>query len=176
MEVDGRQEMRRASCAEIWGQHFASLRSRVHQLTGPTTKTLPALLAEGRTFDLIFIDAGHDLFSVAHDLAYSTLLLSPGGAVLMDDFAPLEPYGLGTCVAAAHARRFFGKLEIFPTEGLVFGGASVDGAPRGMVLLSKRLGMPRLNKALFLWWRLAGAILDRCYSARLFPLGDSTRA
>ena len=128
---------------------------------------------------MIFIDAGHDLFAVAHDLAYATLLLAPDGVILMDDFAPLEPFGLGTCVAAVHARRFFRKVEIFPTEGLVFGGASDDGrrpARATMVLLSERCGVPRLNAALFLWWRLAGVVLDLCYRDRVFPLSASPKA
>jgi predicted O-methyltransferase YrrM len=172
IEVDGRQEVRRASCAEIWGQHFPGWESTVRPRTGRTTKTLPALFAEGRQYDLIFIDAGHDLFAVAHDLAYSTLLLAPGGRILMDDFAPLEPFGLGTCVAAVHARRFFREVEIFPTEGLVYGSADVADAPRAMVLLSERAGVPRLNSALFLWWRLAGVVLDLCYRDRVFPLSS----
>lgn len=171
IEVDGVQEVRRTSCEEVWGRHFGELKSHVHPRTGRSTATLPALHAEGRQFDLIFIDAGHDLFSVVHDLAYATLLLAPGGAILMDDFAPLEEFGLGTCVAVTHARRFFGKVEIFPTEGLVFGGTEVPDAPRGMVLLSERLGMPPLRRALLLWWRVAGAVLDLCYRSPLFPLG-----
>jgi predicted O-methyltransferase YrrM len=170
IEVDGRQEVRRASCTEIWTQHFPGWDSRVRPRTGRTTATLPALLAEKQQYDLIFIDAGHDLFAVAHDLAYSTLLLAPGGVILMDDFAPLESFGLGTCVAVTHARRFFSKVEIFPTEGLIFGGADVPEAPRGMVFLSERSGSPKINPSRLLWWRFAGAVLDLCYRAPLFPL------
>ena len=176
IEVDGRQEVRRASCAETWGKYFPGWESRVRPRTGRTTKTLPALRAEGRQYDLIFIDAGHDLFAVAHDLACATLLLAPGGAILMDDFAPLESFGLGTCVAVAHARRFFSKVEIFPTEGMIFGGADVPEAPRGMVLLSERMGVPRLRPLLLLWWRLAGIVLDLCYRAPLFPLSKPNGA
>jgi hypothetical protein len=170
LEIDGRQEVRRTSCEEVWSQQFPNLRPRVKSHTGRSTATLPSLRKQGLKYDLIFIDAGHDLFSVAHDLAYATLLLSPGGAILMDDFAPLEPFGLGTCVAASHAQRFFKRVEIFPTEGLVFGGAAVDAAPRSMVLLSDRLGVPKFHPALLLWWRIAGVVLDLCYSPRLFPL------
>jgi len=49
----------------------------VRQLTGQTTTVLPRLVRENEKFDLIFIDAGHDLFSVVHDLVYSAQLLSP---------------------------------------------------------------------------------------------------
>ena len=112
LEVDGQRERRRASCAEIWARHLdPDLVRRIEPLTGPTTSTLPALLRDGRRFDFIFIDAGHDLFSVAHDLAYSAALLAPGGAILMDDFAPMEEFGLGTCVALGHARRLFAHVR-----------------------------------------------------------------
>ena len=40
---------------------------------------------------------------------------------------PLEPFGLGTCVVASHVRRFFDQVEIFPTEGLIFGGELILG-------------------------------------------------
>ncbi len=170
IEIDGKQEVRRASCAEIWQSHLQHLRQRIHPLTGRTTDTLPALVAQQKKYDLVFIDAGHDLFSVAHDLAYSTMLLAPGGAILMDDYAPLEPFGLGTCVVAAHVRRFFSKVEIFPTEGLVFGGTDTPGSPRGMLLLSEMGSLPKFHRARLLWWRFAGAVLDLCYRAPLFPL------
>ena len=87
-----------------------------------------------------------------------------------DGVPPLEPFGLGTCVAATHARRFFSQVEIFPTEGLVFGGADVPEAPRAMVLLSQRIGVPQLRSLTLLWWRVAGLVLDLCYRAPLFPL------
>jgi predicted O-methyltransferase YrrM len=170
LEVDGQRERRRASCAEIWARHLdPELARRVKPLTGPTTSTLPALLRDGNRFDFIFIDAGHDLFSVAHDLAYSAALLAPGGAILMDDFAPLEEFGLGTCVALGHARRLFGHVELFPSEGLVFGGTVHPEAPRGMIFLTERRGEIEIHRALLPLWRLAGFLLERCYSPRFFP-------
>ena len=170
IEIDGKQEVRRASCAEIWETHLRPLRSRIHTVTGRTTDTLPSLAGLQKKYDLIFIDAGHDLFSVAHDLAYSTMLLAPGGAILMDDYAPLEPFGLGTCVVAAHVRRFFSKVEIFPTEGLIYGGTDTPDSPRGMLLLSAMKGVPKFNRTRLLWWRFAGTVLDLCYRTPLFPL------
>lgn len=170
LEIEGKQEVRRVSCSEIWESHLPQLRQRIRSVTGRTTDTLPALVARQQKYDLIFIDAGHDLFSVAHDLAYSTMLLAPGGAILMDDYAPLEPFGLGTCVVASHVRRFFEKVEIFPTEGLVFGGTDTPGSPRGMLLLSGMKSTPQFHRIRLLWWRFAGAVLDLCYRAPLFPL------
>src|SRR6185295_10289635 len=98
-------------------------------------------------FDFIFIDAGHDLFNVAHDLAYSAVLLAPGGAILMDDFAPMEDFGLGTCVALTHARRLFAHCELFPSEGLVFGGTVHPEAPRGMIFLADRCGEVEIHRS-----------------------------
>jgi len=170
LEVDGQRERRRASCAEIWARHLDSeLARHIQPLTGPTTSTLPGLLRDGRRFDFIFIDAGHDLFSVAHDLAYSAALLNPGGAILMDDFAPMEEFGLGTCVALGHARRLFAHLELFPSEGLVFGGTVHPEAPRGMIFLAERRGEIEVRRSLLPLWRIAGFLLERSYSPRWFP-------
>lgn len=170
LEVDGQRERRRASCAEVWARYLDPELTRcITPLTGPTTSTLPALLREGRRFDFIFIDAGHDLFSVAHDLVYSAALLAPGGTILMDDFAPMEEFGLGTCVALGHARRLFAHLELFPSEGLIFGGTVHPEAPRGMIFLTERRGEVEIARWLLPLWRVAGFLLERCYSPRFFP-------
>jgi len=175
IEIDGARQVLHASRREIWGRHIEpALAAVVREVTGETTRTLPVLLGEGRQFDLIFIDAGHDLYSVAHDLAYSAKLLAPGGAILMDDFAPLEEFGLGTCLVAPHARRFFRKLEIFPTEGLVFGGAGQPDAPRGMVLLTEPIAQEiTISRVRLLAWRLAGLVLRLCHAPQFFPLRPS---
>ena len=175
IEIDGARQVLNASRREIWGRHIdPALTAVVREVTGETTRTLPALADERRKFDLIFIDAGHDLYSVAHDLAYSVKLLATGGAILMDDFAPLEEFGLGTCVVAPQARRFFEKVEIFPTEGLVFGGAVQPDAPRGMVLLTDPIAQEvAVSRARLLAWRLAGFILRLCHAPQFFPLRKS---
>jgi hypothetical protein len=170
LEVAGRRERRKASCEEIWSRHLdPQLRARISPLTGPTSRALPRLLKEGRQFDFVFIDAGHDLFSVAHDLAYAAALLAPEGAVLMDDFAPLEEFGLGTCVAVAHARRLFSHVEVFPSEGLVFGGAIHPEAPRGMVYLSGLRGRVKPRRRVLPFWRLTSALVTRCHRPSWFP-------
>src|SRR5204862_673511 len=113
LEAGGQARVIEASCDEVWRTHLdPELRTRIKALTGATTEILPALLRDGQRFDLIFIDAGHDLFSVVHDLSYAAALLAPDGAILMDDFAPLENFGLGTCVALTHARRHFEHVEL----------------------------------------------------------------
>ncbi len=170
LEVAGQRSRRKASCEEIWSQHLdPELRACITPLTGPTSRTLPRLLQSGRQFDFIFIDAGHDIHSVGHDLAYAAMLLAPGGVVLMDDFAPLEEFGLGTCVAVSHAHDFFSHVEIFPSEGLVYGGAVHPEAPRGMVFLSGLRGPVKPRRWVLPLWRLASAVVARCYHSSWFP-------
>jgi predicted O-methyltransferase YrrM len=177
IEIAGERRVLHASRDEIWGQYVPEeFRAPLTQIAGPTTATLPALAREGAKFDLIFIDAGHDLYSVVHDLAYSVKLLAPGGAILMDDFAPMEEFGLGTCIAAQHARRLFGRVEIFPTEGLVFGGTEQAGAPRGMVLLTEPVAAEvEVSRLRLLVWRLAEAVLRVCHLPQLFPVRPAAR-
>jgi predicted O-methyltransferase YrrM len=172
IEVDGEQKELRTSIDEIWGKHIdEDLRQCIRLRTGKTTSVLPAMAREGREFDLIFIDAGHDLFSVIHDLSYSAVLLSRDGVILMDDFAPLEEFGLGICVAVSNARRWFNQVETFTTEGLVYGGVVCPDAPRGMVLLRVPCeSRPRVRRSMLAWWRFAGAILERCYRPAFSPL------
>ena len=46
---------------------------------------LPGFLAEGRTFDLAFVDGNHRFEGVFLDLVYLGRLVSPGGLVMLDD-------------------------------------------------------------------------------------------
>src|SRR5262249_3854935 len=49
---------------------------------------LPRLLAEGRRFDLAFIDGNHRFEGVFLDLVYCGGLLTPGAVVFVDDMQP----------------------------------------------------------------------------------------
>lgn len=51
----------------------------------PSQLTLPALVAEGRTFDMIYIDGSHVFEDVFIDAYYCARLLSQGGLMLFDD-------------------------------------------------------------------------------------------
>jgi hypothetical protein len=128
------------------------------------------MVGRGEKYDLIFIDAGHDLYSVIHDLTYATQLLAEGGWILMDDFAPASDYGLATCVASSHARRFFDVVEVIPTEGVVYGDTQIPGLPRCMVLLGESRGNVVMAGWKLWFWRLAGKVMDACYREGLFPL------
>ena len=61
---------------------------------------LPRLLAEGRRFDVAFIDGNHRFEGVFLDLIYSGRLLKEGGIVFVDDLQlPAIRQAVGFCVA-----------------------------------------------------------------------------
>jgi predicted O-methyltransferase YrrM len=61
---------------------------------------LPRLLAEGRRFDLAFVDGNHRFEGVFLDLAFCGRLLQPGGVVFTDDVQlPAVRRAVGFCVA-----------------------------------------------------------------------------
>lgn len=176
IERDGKRETLRASRREIWTRHFsAESRGMITEVTGATTTVLPQLRSEGKRFDFIFIDAGHDLYSVVHDLAHGAMLLAPGGYILMDDFAPGSDYGFATCMVSAQARRVFQTAEIITTEGTVYGETEIAGLPRSMVLLGGARQGLSFSGSKLLFWKLAGRILDLCYRPALFPLDAPAR-
>jgi predicted O-methyltransferase YrrM len=61
---------------------------------------LPRLLAEGRRFDLTFVDGNHRFEGVFLDLVYCGRLLNPGAVVFADDLQlPAVRRATGFCVA-----------------------------------------------------------------------------
>jgi predicted O-methyltransferase YrrM len=170
IEENGERKVVSLSVDEAWRRHASAVRDRVTFLTGATTRLLPDLLRSERRFDLIFIDAGHDPFDVIHDLAYSAMLLTPQGVILMDDFAPREPVGLGTVVAYTHAKRLFEEAHVFDSEGVVFGKVDPLQPPRGMVLLSKPRGLLKFAPGRLGLWRILDWFLAASVSKRVFPL------
>ncbi len=168
--LNGEHSSEARSLDEIWGQHFPEVRAGITLCTGATTTVLPVLCKESRKFDFIFIDAGHDVYSVFHDFAYSCLLLADDGEILMDDFAPTEPFGLGTCIVAAHATRVFEQVEIIESNGLVFADAYL-GFTRGMVhLAGKRCATLELNSVSLLAARVLGKAVEGLFLPRLLPV------
>ncbi len=138
--------------------------------TGATTSVLPALVKEKRKFDFIFIDAAHDVHSVFHDFAYCVLLLAEEGEILMDDFAPMESFGLGTCILAAHARRIFTRVDAFETSGVVFEENS-SSFTRGMVHLGGRKpGDYKLAPLSLLGLKILGKVVEGLFHPRFLPL------
>lgn len=171
IRIDGVDTVETASCREIWGRFFdSSLLDCIQSVTGYTTRVLPALKKESRSFDLIFIDAGHDLYAVHHDLSYGMALLANGGAILMDDFAPVEEYGIGTVLASLTARDFFESVVPFPTEGLVY-QSEPAAMPRGMTLLQGlKKPVDKIRRSRLLYWKFLRWLLHRSVPSRaLFP-------
>jgi len=63
----------------------AGIRELVEFYEEESQVVFPRLLAEGRTFDLAFLDANHRFEGVFLDLIYSGRLLKEGGIVFADD-------------------------------------------------------------------------------------------
>lgn len=63
----------------------AGLQQRFTLIEKPSHLGLPALLAEGRKFDFIFIDGWHSFDYAFVDYYYSDLLLNDGGILVFDD-------------------------------------------------------------------------------------------
>jgi predicted O-methyltransferase YrrM len=63
----------------------AGLRDLVEFYAEESQTVLPRLLAEGRRFDLAFLDGNHRFEGVFLDLVYSGRLLKEGGIVFVDD-------------------------------------------------------------------------------------------
>lgn len=168
--LDGQSSVQSRSIDEVWSRSFPELKPLITLRTGATTTVLPALVKEGRKFDFIFIDAGHDVYSVFHDFAYSSLLLSEEGEILMDDFAPMEPFGLGTCIVAAHARRVFERVEVIESNGLVF-EQDYAGFTRGMVHLAGiKRGKLELDPLSLLGIRVLGKAVEGLFHPRALPV------
>lgn len=173
IQLGGDNKVITSSRDEVWGKYIdKELRSDVRQITGWSTKALPRLASHGNKYDLVFIDGGHDIDAVIHDLAYSLTMLKPGGAILMDDIAPLEDYGFGSCVATFVARKFIENISVFPTEGLVYGGAVNPYYPRGMALLwgEKHFDQAKISRLKLVFWKLLGSMLWFGMQAKSFPL------
>jgi len=173
IRLNGVDHSRFASRNEIWDEHFNhKTTDKITQITGYSTDLLPRLVREGRKYDLIFIDGGHDPYSVISDLSNAMMLIRPSGIILMDDFAPLQEYGIGTCFAILHARRFFENVDVFPSEGMVFGGEDYEHFPRGMILLYglKSNDGRQVRKWRLLWWKIANYFFNRLFDNRSFPL------
>ena len=171
--MDSEYSTQSRSVDEVWTRNFPEIKGLVTLRTGATTAVLPRLLMEGRKFDFIFIDAGHDVYSVFHDFAYACLLLAGDGEILMDDFAPMEPFGLGTCIVASHAARVFERVDVIESNGLVF-GENYSGFTRGMVHLSgMRPGTYKLSCLSLLASRILGKVVEGLFHPEILPLRRS---
>jgi hypothetical protein len=156
--------------AEVARAYFkrAGLEKKAEVIVGDGLKLMDKLSSE--KFDFIFIDAGHDVYSVFHDFSYSCLLLSEEGEILMDDFAPTEPFGLGTCIVAAHATRVFEQVEAIESNGIIF-EPDYAGFTRGMVhLAGMKRGRLELDPVSLLAVRVLGKAVEGLFHPKVLPI------
>jgi SAM-dependent methyltransferase len=59
---------------------------RVDKLVGESGRILPQLVADGRRFDLVYVDGSHHALDVLVDASLSWRLLTPGGVMIFDDY------------------------------------------------------------------------------------------
>jgi predicted O-methyltransferase YrrM len=67
--------------------------TRIRKLVGTSTEHLPALLQEGNTFDLVFVDGSDLALDVLVDAALSWQLLKPDGYLIFDNYVWRSPLG-----------------------------------------------------------------------------------
>lgn len=171
LEKNGTPVYESRALGEFWAAEFPALSRKINRHHGATTDILTALGKQKAAFDFIFVDAAHDLRSVFLDLTGALSLITPGGCILMDDFAPLESFGLATCIAAHHAGAFFTSVEIVRSEGVVYPSRIPPSQRRSMVFLDQRNDKkisfsPSAIRVLGL--RAAGKLLDWLYSPAAF--------
>lgn len=178
IRLHGKDEVGSYVPRRLWAEHFDKpVLERINHLTGDSTAVLHKLLREGRRYDMLFVDAGHDAYHAIADLSYSIAMLRPGSIGLLDDFAPVAPYGLGAVMALPHLKKYFQEVAVMATHGQVWPAKAISDYPHGMVLLSGSTDRHlHVDRKRLLWWRIFGRLMELSYSGRrAFPLVDSDR-
>lgn len=99
---------------------------------GDTRQTLPQFVnAFGPgAIDLVWLDGGHSVETVASDWAHCRKVVRPGGVILLDDFySSMEPAFLkkfGCNVLVTRLIEEKAKVTILPTKDPVIGGGLVQ--------------------------------------------------
>jgi predicted O-methyltransferase YrrM len=83
--LDPHQETRFANCG-LQLLHEAGVAELVEYQPTESEIVLPKFLAEGRRFDLAFVDGNHRFDGVFIDLRYLGQLVRPGGIIFLDDY------------------------------------------------------------------------------------------
>lgn len=93
-------------CVDVAKRYVDTLFEGRHRLLlGDSKKTLKTLVNEKKTYDLIFIDGGHDIETAKSDLALAQCLSHRDTIVIMDDVLPGVYWGRGPSIAWADAVR-----------------------------------------------------------------------
>lgn len=66
--------------------NMAEYEGRFTKITGDSKEVLPRLLAEGKKYKFIYIDADHSYEGVKPDLEACWEMLEPGGLMFLDDY------------------------------------------------------------------------------------------
>lgn len=159
------------SVKDFWEENFPDLNKIIKRHNGQTSTIIKNLLNKSQKFDFIFMDAAHDLRSVYLDLAGSIALLKQNGCMLMDDYAPSESFGLATCIAINHAKKYFKSIQIINSENTVYESENKNKTNKSMVFLEGRNNIkinfkPSVTYISML--RVAGRFLDWMYSPSSF--------
>lgn len=99
---------------------------------GDTRETLPAYLAKAGSggVDLVWLDGGHSVETVASDWEHCLKAVRPGGVILLDDFYSgvpevfLKQFGCNTLIRRLSSERY--NVKILPTKDPVVGGGLVQ--------------------------------------------------
>ena len=83
--IDPNQESRFSNCALEFLEE-AGVRDLMEFDAEESQIALPKFLAEGRTFDLAFVDGNHRFDAIFTDLMFLGRLVRPGGVVFVDDY------------------------------------------------------------------------------------------
>jgi len=67
-------------------RNLAPFGNRVEKIKGPSRQVLARLVAEGRRYDLAYIDGSHDRDDVMADSLGAWSMLNPGGSIIWDDY------------------------------------------------------------------------------------------
>ena len=100
-------DLGRHKCVNLAKKYVdASFGKERHQLClGDSKETLKSLVKKNETYDLIFIDGGHDLKTAKSDLALTRRLAHSDTIVIMDDVLPSVYWGRGPAQAWSDAVR-----------------------------------------------------------------------
>jgi len=177
IRVDVEDTIVHSSREEMWANYVPKeFTPNIHQITGTSFSELKKLLRSNRKFDIIFIDAGHDAFSVAHDVAYAIPLLRQGGVLVLDDFSPTEWYGLGAVMVFPHVKRFFSDVVVLRTDGVIY-PSSGSGRQQSGMLIATGLGDHdfKVKPLRLIWWRIVWLAIAFSYTrVWLFPLSKKS--
>ncbi|MCC7380675.1 MAG: class I SAM-dependent methyltransferase [Deltaproteobacteria bacterium] len=99
--------------------------AKIRLVQGDTTETLPRLRAELPRMDLVFIDGGHSLATIASDWQNVEPLLHERSVVILDDYWETAEAGAKTLVDALDRNRYAVRLldpidRFLTAEGHVF--------------------------------------------------------